>query len=472
MKKSLLLFFSLIVVSCSSKKEHLVSDLVHQGKLEYEVFWNDSKVGTFESRLGKKNKKWVLVDEMKITLKRGGQEIPLEVSDELVMNNDFSLESLKLKQPNMFYFVSVENGEVKIFINGVEAKSFSVDSKIYIDSAVIYNIMSRISTVRVGDCYEYDVLSINENTVGKMNLKLESVSNGIYKFSFVERVNGRESSKGFYAVKDGRVVESVMEVTGLVSIRTVLKGFSSKSSGSSESLDVLYSLGAVNLPFSVPLDMRKIVFEVEHKNVKVLSFITNRFQKVVLLGDRAVLTVSGRNIGRFDKPSEEQVKKNAEFLGRDPFVNPNNSEIIEKAKSLRRESDDFYSFVNKVVAFVVNYLEDTYETLYLSSDEAWKEKKGDCTEHAVLATALFRAVGVPARPVVGAVVLGDKMMFHAWVEVLSSKGWVEVDPVFGQVGVDANHIRFLCGHIVFTTQKFMPVYRVFKEGRLALKEME
>jgi transglutaminase-like putative cysteine protease len=65
--------------------------------------------------------------------------------------------------------------------------------------------------------------------------------------------------------------------------------------------------------------------------------------------------------------------------------------------------------------------------------------KGDCSEHALLMATLARAVGLPSRLVAGLAVIGDKLFYHAWVEVYVGE-WVEMDPTWGEAGVDAGHL--------------------------------
>ncbi len=72
-------------------------------------------------------------------------------------------------------------------------------------------------------------------------------------------------------------------------------------------------------------------------------------------------------------------------------------------------------------------------------------RKGDCSEHSQLFTALARAVGIPCRTVGGLIYLGDEFLefgLHAWNEVAIGGIWVPVDPTWGQVAIDATHIRF------------------------------
>ncbi|MEW5850887.1 MAG: transglutaminase-like domain-containing protein [Myxococcota bacterium] len=58
-------------------------------------------------------------------------------------------------------------------------------------------------------------------------------------------------------------------------------------------------------------------------------------------------------------------------------------------------------------------------------------KEGDCTEHAVLLAAAARSVGLPARVVLGIVLVQGKKTVggigHAWTEIHDGTGWQVVD---------------------------------------------
>jgi transglutaminase-like putative cysteine protease len=78
--------------------------------------------------------------------------------------------------------------------------------------------------------------------------------------------------------------------------------------------------------------------------------------------------------------------------------------------------------------------------------EVLRIRKGDCNEHTVLFNALARAVGIPAKTVIGVVHLRGAFYYHAWSEVWAG-AWVSLDPVFNQFPADVTHIKFLEGDI-------------------------
>jgi transglutaminase-like putative cysteine protease len=98
-----------------------------------------------------------------------------------------------------------------------------------------------------------------------------------------------------------------------------------------------------------------------------------------------------------------------------------------------------------LVKFVEHYIQDDYTANPLTLMNVIEKKKGDCSEHAKLFTALARALGIPCRTVGGLVYLGDAYQafgLHAWNEVVMGGVWVPVDPTWGQTAIDTTHIRF------------------------------
>jgi transglutaminase-like putative cysteine protease len=104
--------------------------------------------------------------------------------------------------------------------------------------------------------------------------------------------------------------------------------------------------------------------------------------------------------------------------------------------------------VERLVAFVGQYIADDYTGNPLTVLDIIQQKRGDCTEHALLFATLARAVGVPAREVSGLVYMGDEVQSfggHAWNEVVVDGHWQPVDAAWGETTINATHIRFGAG---------------------------
>jgi hypothetical protein len=100
-----------------------------------------------------------------------------------------------------------------------------------------------------------------------------------------------------------------------------------------------------------------------------------------------------------------------------------------------------WQLAQAVTDFVFTFIrEKDYSVGFASALEVCKNPKGDCTEHGVLAVALLRKLGVPARGVLGWVAIDRTLGMHFWVEVELKGRWVPVDPTLDQAPASAFHI--------------------------------
>ena len=115
-----------------------------------------------------------------------------------------------------------------------------------------------------------------------------------------------------------------------------------------------------------------------------------------------------------------------------------------------------------------------YATAFASADEVARTRTGDCTEHAVLLTALCRAQGIPARSLYGLVYAPSEQgfAFHMWNEVWVDDRWISLDATLGRGGTGAAHL--VLGHSRLTSESAMtdllPVIRVM--GQLEMELLE
>lgn len=121
-------------------------------------------------------------------------------------------------------------------------------------------------------------------------------------------------------------------------------------------------------------------------------------------------------------------------------------EIVDLTRKTLGKTADAFEAVEKLSTFVYRFLKKSYG---VSSDRATRVlelKEGDCTEHALLFTAMARAAGIPARRINGLVYMDTAdgipaLYWHEWAEVFVGE-WIPVDPTFGQRVADAGHLAF------------------------------
>ncbi len=101
-----------------------------------------------------------------------------------------------------------------------------------------------------------------------------------------------------------------------------------------------------------------------------------------------------------------------------------------------------WELAQRVNTFVFDWIvEKDFTVGFASALEVCHHPRGDCTEHGVLAVALLRRLGVPARGVTGWVALGETLGLHFWVEVRLRERWVPLDPTFDQAPASAFRIK-------------------------------
>lgn len=112
------------------------------------------------------------------------------------------------------------------------------------------------------------------------------------------------------------------------------------------------------------------------------------------------------------------------------FLNLSSKEIQKASQQFRKSQ----SITDDVGRFVYQHITDkSYGIPLIPADAVYRHRAGDCTEHTVLAIALFRANDIPARAVVGLLFeqeflgLKNRFVFHMWAEAYVNGEWVIVD---------------------------------------------
>ncbi|MBW2603197.1 MAG: transglutaminase domain-containing protein [Deltaproteobacteria bacterium] len=140
--------------------------------------------------------------------------------------------------------------------------------------------------------------------------------------------------------------------------------------------------------------------------------------------------------------TDEEIEKNLATTTHTPVDHPKITRMVRRAVGDAKSPEEK---VRRLTQFVYRYIEDDYTANPLTVMDIIEKKKGDCSEHSKLFTAMARAMGIPCRTVGGLIYLGDEFQefgLHAWNEVVIGGVWIPVDPTWGQPLVDATHIRF------------------------------
>lgn len=154
-----------------------------------------------------------------------------------------------------------------------------------------------------------------------------------------------------------------------------------------------------------------------------------------------------------------------EFLKSTIYIQAADKNIIKKAKSIIGGETNSLKAALLICDWVNENMDKNPAVSVPSARDILKVMSGDCNEHTYLFVALARAVGLPAKVVIGIVYNEGFFYYHAWPAVYVGQ-WVEMDPTFGQHAVDATHIKLLEGEL----QEQMKLMGVI--GRISIEMMK
>jgi hypothetical protein len=172
------------------------------------------------------------------------------------------------------------------------------------------------------------------------------------------------------------------------------------------------------------------------------------------LNGRVIVTVKPVDAPKGVKfPYKGKAPKLLEALKPTRYLESDRKEIADLCRRALGGTKDAGKAVKQIESFVAGYI--TAKNLavgYASAAEVAASREGDCSEHAVLAAAMCRSVGIPARVVCGLVYVdnfvGKKNIFggHAWAEAYVGGKWVGIDATKAPNGFSPAHITLAAGN--------------------------
>ncbi|HEY3226189.1 MAG TPA: transglutaminase-like domain-containing protein [Planctomycetota bacterium] len=141
-------------------------------------------------------------------------------------------------------------------------------------------------------------------------------------------------------------------------------------------------------------------------------------------------------------PAAQPVEDHSAFLKSSPAVQSDDPEIVEQARRIVGEEKDPYRRASALAGWVNKHInKKSMDVAAASAKEVLKDRTGDCSEHAVLLTALLRAAGIPAKVCSGYLYVRGSWGGHAWSSAWVGR-WVDLDATLGDGVADAARIKF------------------------------
>lgn len=135
--------------------------------------------------------------------------------------------------------------------------------------------------------------------------------------------------------------------------------------------------------------------------------------------------------------------ENREYLEPNAYVQSEDPDLRSKALEIVGGEKDLYRAALKLERWVAENMAFDMGVVLAPSVEVFANRRGTCTEYAMLLTTMARAVGIPSRFVMGYVYADGIFGGHAWTEVLAGDSWIPIDgAVITEGPADAGRFAF------------------------------
>lgn len=175
-----------------------------------------------------------------------------------------------------------------------------------------------------------------------------------------------------------------------------------------------------------------------------------------------------------DQPSMAEV--GGEFKDACYYLDSDDATVRGLANLAVGQETDPWKKAVRIEQFVNKKMKVSSEVGFATAAQVARSLTGDCRQHAMLAAAMCRAVGVPSRTALGLVYVDQTQSailgFHMWLEVNIDGQWRGLDPIFGLKGLTAGHLK-ICDHSWKNTQTLAPLLPVLRVmGKLQAEIVE
>jgi transglutaminase-like putative cysteine protease len=320
-------------------------------------------------------------------------------------------------------------------------------------------------TIPLDDVYFEDVLSdliarradhknFHLNLFDTTDLKVNATDVEILKTGDNEieaSVTGLDFTRRYRIARDGQIREAYLVEQNI--------RFYATDSADAQNITDLNMADVINLKvrsqksFPHVYRVSRAQVQVRWKKIPLAEFkLEDNRQKIVRTNQSGDEFEAVVEMTRAAKTSASPVAPAAEYLGEDKFIKPRDPAIRKQAAAIVGDSKDFAEVVRKLLPWVSTNVVYQWMTKTLSGPEVLAQKRGKCTEYAILFASLARAAGIPTRIVLGEAYEGDGLWGgHMWNEVWLGE-WIAVDSSPGTFVSGPSHLKLIDSPTVEGTQ--------------------
>jgi len=221
-----------------------------------------------------------------------------------------------------------------------------------------------------------------------------------------------------------------------------------------------FSRVPVNRPIPNPRMLRQLEIAFTGLDINHLPAANDGGQRCVAEGSEVRCLV--RRIKVNDRETAPRGTDRNRYL-EPTLAAPSTAPVIrETALHISAGASDDFERAARLVTWLQKNIERQAVDVFTALD-VLEKRKAECQGHAYLYAAFARSLGIPTRVVNGLVYTdeGNGFFYHTWNESLIGPGWLPVDATFGQLGVDATHVKLVEGE---TSADLLPLLDVI--GRI------
>lgn len=395
---------------------------------------------------------WTLRDDLKLSLNIQGQIKPIRIASASEVDDAFRLRSFHLK---------LNSGIVSFEQKGrVEGRELVMTMPSFAGGGAkkikLYDIprISRslglpvpLTGLNVGDEMRTPIFDPMDGHKWDAVIRVQDKSEmeiGDKKVeAWLVRASYRAMELSMWIDRDGRLLKGRLPLG--ITVNRSTKEEIEMSMGGIRNLPDMMSLSAVPVEGTIPDPQN--ARQVDLKIVKGIDLIRDIDPTRQKIQNDAKLTVTREELpaATYALPCKDPNMETHLVSSR--FIRSDHPEIVKKAKEIIGNEKDPVAAGRLINAWVYRYLKKIPTPAVPDAYSVLETRQGDCNEHAVLAAALARAVGLPARISLGLVYMEDGFYYHAWCGFWAGEKWFTADPLMNQFPVDAAHVTLMHGDV-------------------------
>ena len=261
-----------------------------------------------------------------------------------------------------------------------------------------------------------------------------------------------ETSTTCYVNKDFRALKSITPMMGMKMVMLACdKEFAMSQDSQVDFVDKMLLDSPTKLKHDGRVVKGRLIYTIKPIEGEKISIPTGDNQRVQVQSDGTLLVTvdplkPSANVKFPYTGSDSEILK---MLKPTMYLQSDDEKVVALAKQAIEGITDAAKAAKAIEIFVGAYISQKNLSVgYASAAEVAISREGDCSEHAVLTSAMCRAVGIPSRIVVGLVYVEQfgnrKNIFggHVWSQVYIDGKWIGIDATGG---FGAGHLELATG---------------------------